>query len=283
MKRLLVCGVLPEDAGKTTFAAALLYEASRRGLKACPFKPLSGHSYWWQYDSFKYCLSRGRLVCEDIVRLSEVCSVDLPLEALNPVDLLLAPPSRLARLLASPSVQSYEWLAIGRFTACLDGSLSHLVFYNEANLNEELRRLLDALAAGEVLPVRSFKEFLDLHQVHYHGSVESCFRLVERGGFDLAVIEGFNDAVYPWRGVDDVDLVVAVAPGLALIYDASAFLEAVKRRPDPYTAIFSDVAHAAAPKAKLKLPPLPRATLTDPSRVAEGYREALEAVLEAVV
>jgi len=280
MSKLFVCGVLPEDAGKTTFTAALLHEASRRGLRACPFKPLSGHSYWWQYDSFKHCLSRRRLVCEDIVRLAEACSVDLPLEALNPVDLLLAPPTSLTKLLAPPSVQNYEWLAIGRFTTYLRGSLSHLVFYNETNLNEDLRELLDAL--GKALPVRSFKEFLELHQAHYHGSVESCFKLIEQGGFDLIVVEGFNDAVYPWRGVDDMDLVIAVAPGLALIYDTTAFLEAIKLSPDPYTTTFSEVASSTAPKAKLKLPPLSRAVLADPSKVAEKYRRALEDVLEPV-
>lgn len=285
MRRVFICGVLAENSGKTTFTQALLAEARRRGLKAYPFKPLSGHSYWWQYDSFKRCLEGGCLVCEDIYRLAEACGgVDLPLEVLNPADMLLRPPPSIPRLLASPPVQSYEWLAIGRFTACSEGAAYHVLFYNEGNVDGEVERLLDAMRprAEAAIPVRSFKEFLDLHRSHYHVSVDSCFREVERRSPDLVVIESFNDSVYPWRGVEEAELVVAVAPGAAFIYEAKAFLDAVRRAPDPYTATFSDVASSVEPSSMRPLPPMSGGELRDPHRVAERYRPVVDEVLEAL-
>ena len=48
--KILVLGLDPYDAGKTTFCKALIYGFKDRGLNLVPFKPHSGISYWNQFE-----------------------------------------------------------------------------------------------------------------------------------------------------------------------------------------------------------------------------------------
>jgi predicted P-loop ATPase/GTPase len=68
-KRILVVGLQPNDAGKTTLCKALIHGFKETGVTLVPFKPHSGTGYWSQFDVFQRNLLNGSLLSSDIMDL----------------------------------------------------------------------------------------------------------------------------------------------------------------------------------------------------------------------
>ena len=66
---IFVAGALERDSGKTSLTLSLIYNLKERGVETCGFKPLSGHSMWWQNESFKLSIKHGKLFGLDAYKI----------------------------------------------------------------------------------------------------------------------------------------------------------------------------------------------------------------------
>jgi predicted P-loop ATPase/GTPase len=89
--KILVVGLQPYDAGKTTLCRALIHGFKEAGINLVPFKPHSGISYWNQFDSFERSAAEGTLLSSDIRELDAAAESQIPLEVLNPVNRVSVP------------------------------------------------------------------------------------------------------------------------------------------------------------------------------------------------
>lgn len=87
---MVISGLLPRDSGKTTFTIALANALKYAGYSVTVFKPVAGHSAWFQHESFMESIAIGVLVGEDVLTyMKEGLIEDVDLQ--NPIDILTAP------------------------------------------------------------------------------------------------------------------------------------------------------------------------------------------------
>jgi len=101
--------------------------------------------------------------------------------------------------------------------------------------------------------------------------------------YENIIIEGFNDAVSPEpRIFHDVDVVVGVAPGVAVFYDSKDFkrvIEAMaKLGKDPRSLRAKEVIKYVKVLDVLNIPPLSQEHLIDYDRLSEKLEEVIEHV-----
>ena len=281
-----MAGAYPQDSGKTSLALALIGSLRASGVKAGGFKPLAGHSLWWQYESYLKSLRRGSLFGMDAYRLWMASGRVTPIEVVNPADVLLSVPilseARAQRIAYSPL--SYELFVLGRFTICRDG-LKHIIYYRGRGLPrllgaEELFKKLSG-RAERLFEVSSLEEYLKLHSRYYLEAVNSCFEVL-RGRVEEVVVESFNDSVYPWPGVEEARVVAVSAPPEVLIYEPEMFFNALKVLGDPYTKVYSDIHGVIKPIDKARVKPLPTSMLRTMRGLMEAYDEAVRKILEFI-
>jgi len=90
-KKVLVVGLLKADSGKTFFSQGLITALQDRDINIVPFKPLSGHNLYYQFDTFQNNVRSQRISSRDIGKLIATAQTQLPIELLNPVDRLFVP------------------------------------------------------------------------------------------------------------------------------------------------------------------------------------------------
>ena len=134
---IFVVGVLTENSGKTTLVIALMSTLRDLGIRVSAFKPISGHSLWWQYSSYKVCLKYGSLFCEDAFKFWNTLQENIPIEVINPVDVLFSIPDINK---TSPSLielffkdEIYSWFAMGRFTI-IEKKPKHIIWITHGHL-----------------------------------------------------------------------------------------------------------------------------------------------------
>jgi len=233
MYSIFIFGLLPESSGKTVISSALARGMINRGMKTCVFKPRSGHNFWYQYDAFLKCKNEGRLFCEDIMKLREACKSRLPPEILNPVDALLSPLNVKTFIKRNAINQLYIFeddiflhLIAERYTLCND-RIKNILCINMKSLkscllmtDREYIRKLES-HADEVLYLSNVDEWNSVFQCYGPKAISSCYQKISKST-DYMIIEGFNDAVCPERSLR-YDLVIGVAPGITIFYDAENF------------------------------------------------------------
>ena len=186
LKSIFVCGVLERDSGKTTFSKALIDFLKALDFKVSAFKPLSGHSLWYQYDSFMNCISSGKLYSHDGYELWKEINVDLPIEVLNPVDILSSVPDlghidlNELNLVDVYDGNVFNNFVLGRFTIMRDEEIFNIYYHNAGKRLIEDSVFLKNVKrdADKYVEVNSLKEFLALHSLYYEKSVESCFDVI---------------------------------------------------------------------------------------------------------
>jgi len=283
MKQVFVCGVFSESSGKTTLCRALIEYVASMGIKVSAFKPLSGHSFWQQYDYYLECLRVGSVFCEDAYEMWKLVNVKIPIEALNPADILTTIPN-IAKLIDKNSINNifnstiYNWMYIGRFTIAHKEGLEHIIYYNVNEdiipLDEIIKKL--KIKISRLIPISEFSEFIKIHEEYYYNAVDSCYRLVSKSS-DLLVVEGFNDSIYPWSGVENSTIVLAVSPGHIIIYNTKEFYKAINNQ--KATKVFYDVANKAKPIKILKTPPLTKHDIKDTTTLTKKYGNVLSDIV----
>lgn len=223
MVRLLVCGLLEFDSGKTWTVVGLARYLVERGYNVEVYKPVAGHNLWYSSKGVQYTRRLGVLVGDDVATYIEVLGVSEP-HKINPIDLALAIP-RL-RGLDSRSMSEYRMalqsqdkiLVLARFTDPVTGSTTHyLVADNLDRIAPSTRKLVEELALKLRAQEIELKPLLALlSSKHVAEILEFGATLLEKQA-DILIIESFNNALEPYWGLlNKTDLILVIAPGYAI-------------------------------------------------------------------
>jgi len=294
MCSVFVFGLLPESPGKTVISSALARGMMNRGIRTCVFKPRSGHNFWYQYDVSLRCRKEGRLFCEDIIKLRKASRCLLPIEVLNPVDALMSPLNIKGFLERNAINQLYLFepdvflhLIAERYTICKD-RIEHLLCINVRSLRSRfvmtdigyVRKL--EKHADKVMYLNSLDEWNGIFKDYGSKAIRSCYRKVsEKAGY--VIVEGFNDAVCPEKSLR-YDLVIGVAPGVTVFYDAENFhtiletLETLGK--DSRSLRAEDVVKYLKKKKVLSIPALPSSYLKNYDKLSEKLDRIVDAALQ---
>jgi len=294
MRSVFVFGLLPESPGKTVISSALARGLTNRGIRTCVFKPRSGHSFWYQHDVFRRCKKEGRLFCEDIIKLRKACRCSMPIEVLNPVDALMSPLDVRGFLERNAVSQLYLFeqdvflhLVAERYTICKDG-IKHLLCINMKALeshfimtdSEYIRKL--EKRADKVLYLNSLDEWNSVFKDYGSEAIRSCYQEVSEKA-DYVIVEGFNDAVCPEKSLR-YNLVIGVAPGIVIFYDAKNFHAVVETLEDlgkdPRGLRAEDVLKYLKKVKILQIPALPSSYLKNYDRLSEKLDQVIEFTIQ---
>ncbi len=229
-------GLRPLDSGKTTLAYSLVKALRREGVNVVPVKPVGSAEAWLHPEALRWSSEHGVVVTPDAVKLSAALGGEAPLDALEPVAALHAPPDP-ARWEWSP--QPYQaatadpnrTAALIRITSCAGPGRASVHAINRQSLQRAPARIagpLSALASRlrpPPLPV-SDEDVDRLLGPQAMVAADSCLE-VAASESEVVVVESYSDVAAPTPGSLSADLVVAVAPGVAAIVEGSRYRKAV--------------------------------------------------------
>jgi predicted P-loop ATPase/GTPase len=281
-KRILVVGLQPNDAGKTTLCKALIYGFKEAGITLIPFKPHSGIGYWSQFDVFQRNLENGSLLSSDIMDLEAAAQSRIPLEVLNPVNRLSQPVPDTG--LPEGKLVFQEFIA-ERFTHH-DGLVHRNVYYLNGTLN--LSRLRDMQTffvrmrrnAERTHFIRKFEDLVEAYSKNFDKATSSCYARLWNMPL---IVESFNDAAYPFNHVEDCDTVLCVASNTILWFDERRYFEAIESRGREKPRFQLTVTHVYAPsliKARFIVQPLTTDERNEPAKLTQNYSEVIKKVVE---
>jgi len=277
-KKILVVGLHPFEAGKTTLCKALIHGFKEVGVGVVPFKPHAGISYWSQFGTFQRGVREGQLVCSDIVELEEAARSGIPLEVLNPVNRLSRPAAD--RGLSEEESVFQEFVA-ERFTY-RRGPRRRNVYYLNGTIEFSRFRGMDALLdmlrqkSEEIQFVKDFKELLSAYANNFEKATTSCYRHIKD---QPLIIESFNDAAYPFSEADDCDAVLGISSGTILQFETDKYFDAVRLAEGKKSKLqltVSDVFALSTIKQRSHVQPLGSQELNDPRKLKECYLEIIE-------
>lgn len=291
--KVFVFGLVEKDAGKTTVSKILLHFFKELGLEFIPFKPMSGHNLWYQWQAFKQCIKQEKLFCEDIYHLREVANVDIPIEVLNPVDLLFAPLDLDYFISEGFEAEFYmsdptAALVMERVTTKIRGKLRNVYLVSNA-LETHLKYLKPIVEkllkhSYDILTFRGVNEQIEIHMRLAEKAVNTCYGEISEKT-DNILIESFNDAVMPCRQVLDVKVPIGVAPGHILIFDPlkwSKALSVITQIKHPSNLKAQDVIPVLKPEKIFKIQPLSKNYLNKPKKTMKNYKPFLEHIEKIV-
>lgn len=224
--RVLISGVIPYDSGKTWLVIFLAKKFLEHGIKVSIFKPVAGHSAWYQYSTVVESFKRGILVGEDIVKYLEVIK-DIDIGITNPIDILLAPPDLLSYVYGdvynyiADLDNQFNQIVLARINKCFDKTTQHFVFRENIIktpqlLRYELEKLAEKLNATSY-DIDSFIKLLKNSVIE--DELYKCLEIAEHGK-DIVLIESFNNAITPFRKIINyVNILLVVAPGIIIMYN----------------------------------------------------------------
>lgn len=277
-KRILVVGLQPHDAGKTTLCKALIHGFKEAGVTLTPFKPHSGIGYWSQFDVFQRNLANGTLLSSDIMILEAAAQTRIPLEVLNPVNRLSWPVPNTG--MAEEKLAFQEFMA-ERFTHH-DGLAHKNVYYLNGTLN--LSRLRDMQTfylrikkdAQRTHFTRKFEDLVEAYSRNFDKATSSCYARL--GNLPL-IVESFNDAAYPFNHAEDCDTVLCVASNTILLLEQRRYFEAIEshgREKPRLQLTVSEVYSPSMIKARFIVQPLTTDERNDAAKLTENYSKVIK-------
>jgi len=281
-KRILVVGLQPNDAGKTTLCKALIHGFKENGVALVPFKPHSGIGYWSQFDVFQRNLLNGSLISGDIMDLEEAAQSQMPLEVLNPVNRLSYPVPDTG--LPEEKLAFQEFIA-ERFTHH-DGIGHRNVYYLNRTLN--LSRLRDLQTfylkikrnAQKTHFIRKFEELVEAYSKDFDKATSSCYSRLRNMPL---IVESFNDAAYPFNHAEECDTVLCVASNTILWFDGPRYFEAIDshgREKPKLQLTLSQVYAPSLIRTRFIVQPLTTGEINDPAKLTQNYSEVIKKVAE---
>ena len=228
-------GLVPHESGKTTIAKALVGELVSRGYRVGVAKPVAGHNIWYQRLSVRNSYEHRILVGEDAVELKRVSGSEDPLEAINPLDIAVAPqdPEPYLKNLRSYHEALSSILlsaAMIRVSICEGKNIHTHHYIVEKRVERTPKSIKDlVLSIAEKVypkPIPIDPEALENLILTGYATTELCYRYLSEKHQAL-VLESFNDAASPVTDPGTVDLVLAVSPGKLFIYNGSVYRKAL--------------------------------------------------------
>jgi predicted P-loop ATPase/GTPase len=279
-KRILVVGLQPNDAGKTTLCKALIHGFKETGVTLVPFKPHSGIGYWSQFDVFQRNLADGSLLSSDIMELEGAAHSQIPLEVLNPVNRLSHPVPDTGMLEEKLAFQ--EFIA-ERFTHH-DGLTHRNVYYFNGALN--LGRLRDMQTfylgikrnAQKIHFIRKFEDLVEAYSMNFDKATSSCYARLRNMPL---IVESFNDAAYPFNHAEDCDTVLCVASNTVLQFEERRYFEAIEshgREKPKLQLTLSQVYAPSLIRTRFIVQPLTTDERNDPAKLTQNYSEVIKKV-----
>jgi predicted P-loop ATPase/GTPase len=222
------------DSGKTQVAIRLSRLLSEEGHSIEYFKPLSGHNYWYNYEHTKTCLQKGVLASKDALKIRKFLNPRSPIELANPVHNLFVPMRLEKPLQTLPNTLGLAGassvLTMERFSRPNASGIDTTVLVAQ-RLVEEERLIIKQEEVGMltrgagILSVNNLEEVQEFERLNFEKHVTDSFAEVEKSA-DVVMIEGFNNAAWPWDGLESVDAVLLVSPGHIFTYDPERFRKA---------------------------------------------------------
>jgi len=230
---ILVTGLLPYDSGKTTIAMGVSRELRNRGFKVFYFKPIAGHSVWYQPETIKYSLETGMLVGHDAYVVSRELGLLDMLRLVNPVDFLTMPPDPLGyvktiRFYINAISDVLHQIVLMRIS--LPGSMDEymLVRENASRLNNTMSTILESLikrfsTSSDASIHEVSREYIDgiLYGEELYNNLDSIYGLIK--GYDVVVTESYSNSAAPIRSALNADVVLIAAPSKLLVYGGERY------------------------------------------------------------
>ena len=237
---IVVAGLLRHDSGKTSFAAELIEAMRDLGVYPGVFKPVGGHSCWWQWETVYNSMELGVLVGSDAYRLASLVGWLDYIDIVSPLDILTAPldPGRAVTLRSYlDEMDSLSATAVlARLTMPGEGGRGNVYLLVEDNYSRSIeycREAVDELLgrvrrSGVIRVNRAGFERMLYTPTTYMPHIEAAYRII-RGMRNIVVIESFNNAAYPVpRPLSTEGYAVAVAPGKIMIYRLDRYIKAIQ-------------------------------------------------------
>ncbi|NIR88109.1 hypothetical protein GWO13_11430 [Candidatus Bathyarchaeota archaeon] len=224
LRRFLIVGLKELDAGKTTIARALLLCLRERDITACGFKPKAANTLWYDYDVVHEALSQGRLYGKDSKLLREASGTNLPEELISPIHRLWATsPHHLKQ-----DLTTLPHFIVDRITLWKKKPKETVVVNDALPFKHGMERLVAKLCKPEteMVHVRTLRELNEIVDMRYDEAIKLAHRRIA-AEHDALVYESYADVALPWRGIKELDLVLAVHPGYILAYDPDKYLSAL--------------------------------------------------------
>ncbi len=218
-------GLRELDSGKTAVARALLLSLREREMKACGFKPKAGNTLWYDYDVVYEALSQKRLYGKDSKLLKEASGTNLPEELISPIHRLWAtPPHHLKQ-----DLTALPYFIVDRVTLWTEKSKEIVVFNDTLPFKYGKKRLAAKLLKPEteIVHIRTLRQLNRIVDTYYDEAIELAHRRIA-AEHDALVYESYADIALPWKGIRDLDLVLAVNPGYIQAYDPDKYVSALK-------------------------------------------------------
>jgi predicted P-loop ATPase/GTPase len=281
-RKVLVVGLLPYDAGKTTLCKALIHGFKKSGVNLVPFKPHSGISYWNQFNTFHDSLIRGALLSSDIIELENAARSGLPLELLNPVNRLSSP--MLDRGIPDEKLAFQEFVA-QRFTHC-DGHNCRSIYYLNGTINMSRMRDMSDFYVGikksaeRVIFTRNFQQLVKAYEDNFEKATGSCYRALQDKPL---IVESFNDAAYPFASAENCDVVLCLSSNVVLRFKAREYFKAVRlhaQRKSKVQLTTTDLYSSSLVERRYNLQPLTDEERNDPERLVENYSNIIHELVK---
>ncbi|MHA3963859.1 MAG: hypothetical protein AM325_009980 [Candidatus Thorarchaeota archaeon SMTZ1-45] len=232
--RVLLVGMNSFDSGKTQFAVKLSRTLTENGYSIEYFKPLSGHNYWYKYDHTQLCLRKGIIVSADAIEVRSAFESKQPIELANPVHSLFVPMKLERPLQNLPNTLGLAGansiLTMERFSRPDNSDIDTTVLVAQQLLEDE-QLIISQEEAGmltkgaAILSISNLEEVQEFERLNFERYVSDAFTKLERS-VDIVIIEGFNNAAWPWDGLGSVDSVILISPGNIFSYDPERFKKA---------------------------------------------------------
>jgi len=270
---IFIFGIFPEDSGKTIVAQGLLKLLSEKySVDIAPFKPISGHNYWRQYETVILNKRLGMLFGSDIYRMMSTVRSSVNMDEIcihNPITFLFSPVDinkalelrmEIDQLLDETFSKNLILAKLTKVTFSNDKKVENIYFFNESLANRLIfdNELVTILKNSKNSEFRVITDSMDaVYFIKDHGeeSIASCFKYLS-GRFSYILTESFNNAVLPWSGVLESDIQIAVAPGYIFIFERNAFIRTIKNLINFYGAEITapKLFRVITPKQKIRIP-----------------------------
>ncbi len=231
----LINGLLQYESGKTWFTIALARTLSRHGYRVNVYKPVAGHSAWYQFKTLKNSIRYKILVGEDVVKYKEYLELEQDFSLLNPVDILSAPPSPAKYRVLAEYLAALEVLAEQIVMVRLSDPEKHRHEYLLVETSVEkmveclrpwIRELINIFNPKQV----GLESLLDkMYSPETNTMLIKALDILERSS-DILLVESFNDAAIPFYGLlEYIERVFAITPGYFYELDIGEFKKIVKK------------------------------------------------------
>ena len=213
--KILVNGLIPYDAGKTTFSINLLRSLKELGYNFRPLKPVAGHDIWYSFSTLLRSKELKILAGNDALRYYD--ETKLPVEEINPFAMLISP----------PDLEKVQF-NIRLYNELISSGVPIMIrYYDCKNIAHLYSPSFLSLIPDSIL--QPFKEFIQevngisVDSTKLRELIDSSAQIadlcVSKFSPNNLIIESYNDALAPTYLSTDVDLVFAVSPGKVFLLE----------------------------------------------------------------